>query len=264
MKILALGAHPDDIEFGCAPVLIQEARAGHEVRILVTSKGEAASAGTPEERADEAREAAKIIGASIDFLDLGGDCNQAYTPANAALIAREIRTFRPDIILAPHPGENQHPDHAVLGKLTRDGYTIDPFFIDRVEVIFGSNAIQGVGATGGVVNYVTARTPAEGEGLTGRMMAQITTDDELQGDGVGAKIAAIGGRDFGALDLTLGAVFETRGAYYDADGRRIGFDGAQGEVQDSQVLSLFARGGWDLDGDRRLEGWVNQIGRAHV
>ena len=120
MKILALGAHPDDIEFGCAPVLIQEARAGHEVRILVTSKGEAASAGTPEERADEAREAAKIIGASIDFLDLGGDCNQAYTPANAALIAREIRTFRPDIILAPHPGENQHPDHAVLGKLTRD------------------------------------------------------------------------------------------------------------------------------------------------
>ena len=46
MKILAVGAHPDDVEFGCAPVLIQEVRNGHEVRILVTSKGEAASAGT--------------------------------------------------------------------------------------------------------------------------------------------------------------------------------------------------------------------------
>ena len=120
MRILAVGAHPDDVEFGCAPVLIQEARAGHEVRIVVTSKGEAASAGTPDERAQEAREAAKIIGAGIDFLDLGGDCNIAYTPANAIPLAREIRQFRPDIVLAPHLGENQHPDHAAVGKLVRD------------------------------------------------------------------------------------------------------------------------------------------------
>ncbi len=120
MKILAVGAHPDDVEFGCAPILIQEARAGHEVRILVTSKGEAASAGTPEERADEARAAAKIIGASIDFLDLGGDCNIAANPTNAIPLAREIRQFRPDILLAPHLGENQHPDHSAVGKLVRD------------------------------------------------------------------------------------------------------------------------------------------------
>lgn len=124
MRILAIGAHPDDIEFGCAPVLIKEARAGNQIRILVTSKGEAASAGTPEERAEEARAAARIIGAEIDFLEhflnLGGDCNIAYTPDNAVPIAREIRTFRPDIVLAPHLGENQHPDHAAVGKLTRD------------------------------------------------------------------------------------------------------------------------------------------------
>jgi LmbE family N-acetylglucosaminyl deacetylase len=117
---LAVGAHPDDIEFGCAPVLIQEARSGHEVRILVTSKGEAASSGTPEERAEEARKAASIIGAEIDFLDLGGDCNIACTPANAIVLAREIRHFRPQIVLAPHLGENQHPDHSAVGKLVRD------------------------------------------------------------------------------------------------------------------------------------------------
>jgi iron complex outermembrane receptor protein len=151
------------------------------------------------------------------------------------------------------------PQSTPLRDDSRDGYTIDPFFIDRVEVIFGSNAIQGIGATGGVVNYVTARKPSESEGLAGRMMAQITTDDEIQGDGVGTKIAAIGGRDFGAFDLSLGAAFETRGAYYDADGRRVGFDGAQGEVQDSRALSLFARAGWDLGGQRRLEGWVNRF-----
>lgn len=151
------------------------------------------------------------------------------------------------------------PQSTPLRDDSRDGYTIDPFFLDRVEVIFGSNAIQGVGATGGVVNFVTARKPAEAEGLAGRMMAQVTTDDEIQGDGLGYKLAAIGGQDFGAFDLSLGAAFETRGAYYDAEGRRIGFDGAQGEVQDSRALSFFGRAGWDLGDDRRLEGWINRF-----
>jgi bacillithiol biosynthesis deacetylase BshB1 len=120
VRILAFGAHPDDVEFGCAPILIKEARAGHPVRIVVTSKGEAASAGTPEERADEARAAARVIGAEIAFLDLGGDCNIAYAPENAVYLAREIREFRPDVVLAPHLGENQHPDHSAVGKLARD------------------------------------------------------------------------------------------------------------------------------------------------
>jgi len=120
MKILAVGAHPDDVEFGCAPVLIQEARSGHQVRILVTSKGEAASAGTPEQRADEARAAAKIIGSEIDFLDFGGDCHIQPTPANAIAIARELRQFRPDVVLAPHLGENQHPDHSAVARIVRD------------------------------------------------------------------------------------------------------------------------------------------------
>jgi LmbE family N-acetylglucosaminyl deacetylase len=120
MKILAVGAHPDDVEFGCAPILIQEVRNGHEARILVTSKGEAASAGKPEERAQEARDAARVIGAAIQFLELGGDCHIEQNTANAMTLAREIRRFKPDVVLAPHLGENQHPDHSVIGKLVRD------------------------------------------------------------------------------------------------------------------------------------------------
>jgi N-acetylglucosamine malate deacetylase 1 len=121
MKILAVGAHPDDVEFGCAPILIQEVRNGHEARILVTSKGEAASAGTPEERAQEARDAARVMGAAIQFLELGGDCHIENNTANAMTLAREIRRFKPDVVLAPHLGENQHPDHAAVGKIVRDG-----------------------------------------------------------------------------------------------------------------------------------------------
>src|SRR6266852_423427 len=97
MKVLAVGAHPDDVEFGCAPLLIQGVENGRSVHILVASRGEAASSGTPEEREQEARKAAGLIGASIDFLDFGGDCHIEYKPANTVALARAIRTLEPDI-----------------------------------------------------------------------------------------------------------------------------------------------------------------------
>ncbi|MEN3976884.1 TonB-dependent receptor plug domain-containing protein [Emcibacter sp. SYSU 3D8] len=51
---------------------------------------------------------------------------------------------------------NGIPQSTPIRDGARDGYTIDPFFIERVEVIYGSNALQGIGATGGGVNQVTA------------------------------------------------------------------------------------------------------------
>jgi LmbE family N-acetylglucosaminyl deacetylase len=120
MNILAVGPHPDDIEFGCAPILIKEVRRGNQVNMLVLSRGEAGSAGTPEGRELESRKAAGLMGAAIDFLDFEGDCHLRYTRENAFRIAAEIRKIKPAIVLAPHPQENQHPDHAVAGKLVRD------------------------------------------------------------------------------------------------------------------------------------------------
>ena len=120
MKILAVGPHPDDVEFGCAALLIQEVRKGNQVRTLVASLGEAGTSGTPDGRAEESRAAARLIGAEIAFLDFGGDCHVQQTPANAMAIARHIREFRPDIVLAPTLDENQHPDHPVVGRMVRD------------------------------------------------------------------------------------------------------------------------------------------------
>src|SRR4029079_13997835 len=79
------------------------------------------------------------------------------------------------------------------------------------------------------------------------------------GDSPGYKVAGRVGRDFGALDLTAGVAYETRGAYYDADGLRIGHDGAQGETQDSTSQSLFGRVGLDLGEARRVELMVNHF-----
>jgi len=120
MNILAIGAHPDDVEFGAAPLLIKEIKKGNTVKILNLSKGEAGSSGTPKERAREAVDAAKLMGAEIEFLDFGGDCHIEYTPKNGIKIAKYIRQYKPNIILAPQPDENQHPDHSAAGKIVRD------------------------------------------------------------------------------------------------------------------------------------------------
>jgi LmbE family N-acetylglucosaminyl deacetylase len=119
-KILAVGPHPDDVEFGCAPLLIQEVEKSNSVKILVLTKGEASTSGTPHERAEECREAARLIGADLEFMDFGGDCHLRHTPEYSVAMAREIRQFQPDMVLAPHLDENQHPDHVAAGRIVRD------------------------------------------------------------------------------------------------------------------------------------------------
>lgn len=118
-KILAFGAHPDDVEFGCGGLLIKEIKNGAEVKIVIGSLGEAGTNGTPESRKAEAEAAAKFIGAEIEFIDMGGDCHIINTPENTIHLAEIIRTYQPDIVMAPSLTENQHPDHRVLAEMVR-------------------------------------------------------------------------------------------------------------------------------------------------
>ena len=118
--ILAIGAHPDDIEFGCGGVLLAEAARGNKIDLYVCSRGESSSNGTPTERSAEARSAAAILGATLKFLDFGGDSHIAVTVENTLAIARSIRAVRPEILLAPTTSPGQHPDHAAVGRICAD------------------------------------------------------------------------------------------------------------------------------------------------
>ncbi len=119
-RLLAFGAHPDDIEFGCGGVIAAETQAGRAAHLVVCSRGESASNGTPRQRTAEARRGAKLLGASLEFLDLGGDAHFEVRVAHALALAAIIRRLRPEVVLAPTPVPNQHPDHAVLAHLVRD------------------------------------------------------------------------------------------------------------------------------------------------
>ena len=153
---------------------------------------------------------------------------------------------------------NGVPQSTPIRDGSRDGYTIDPFFVERVEVIYGSNALQGIGATGGVVNQVTVEAPAA-DGWAIRTLNQATAQDGFGGDELGAKTGGLAAFRNERFDMTGGVAFERRGAFVDADGRRIGVDGTQGETQDSDSWSLFGRFGYQLSETARLEVVANRF-----
>lgn len=118
--LLAFGAHPDDVEFGAGGIIASEVRGGTKVHIVVCSEGESASSGTPGQRRQEAMRAASILGATIEFIALGGDAHFERCIDSTLTVARTIRRLAPRWVLCPTPNPNQHPDHAVLGSLVHD------------------------------------------------------------------------------------------------------------------------------------------------
>ena len=153
---------------------------------------------------------------------------------------------------------NGIPQTTPIRDGARDGYTIDPFFIDRVEVIYGSNALQGIGATGGVVNQVIVGAPKE-NGWSARTLLQGNSGDDFSGDSLGGKVAGLVSVRSGRFDATAGAAFERRGVFLDGRGRRIGLDGNQSEIQDTDSLSFFGRAGFDLSNTARIEVIANRF-----
>jgi iron complex outermembrane receptor protein len=152
---------------------------------------------------------------------------------------------------------NGIPQSTPLRDGSRDGFTIDGFFIDRVELIFGSNALQGIGGTGGIVNQVTVGAPKE-EGWSGRALLQGTASDGFENAGLGGKVAALIQNKSGIFDVAVGASFEKRGVFFDGQDRPIGINVTQGETQDSKTLDVFARIGMEVGDTGRLDLMANR------
>jgi LmbE family N-acetylglucosaminyl deacetylase len=125
--LLAFGAHPDDIEFGCGGVIARETHAGRKAHFVVCSQGEAATHGTPKQRVTEAKKSAGLLGATIEFIKFDGDAHLEPRAAHATKLAAIIRRVCPGTVLAPSLVENQHPDHGRLGKLVRDAARLARF-----------------------------------------------------------------------------------------------------------------------------------------
>ena len=123
MKILALAAHPDDIEFQCAGTLILLEECGHEIALATINNGSCGSATLPPDeiariRADEARRAAELIGATFDCVGIP-DLESVFDNPTRRKVAELMRRTQPDIVFAHFPGDYM-PDHEIAGLLARD------------------------------------------------------------------------------------------------------------------------------------------------
>jgi bacillithiol biosynthesis deacetylase BshB1 len=119
VDILAIGAHPDDVELIAGGTLISAQMLGRSTGIVDLARGEMASRGTPDLRAKEAASAAKVMGVSVrENLGLpdGGIQN---TPETRAKLAVVIRRLQPKVVIT-HSLHGRHPDHPMVAQLVRD------------------------------------------------------------------------------------------------------------------------------------------------
>lgn len=119
IDILAIGAHPDDLEFGCGGILAVLASQGRSIVLADLTLGDRGTHGTPEIRRKEAEAAAQIIGAERVFLNFH-DCEIIDSFEGRQKLVDLIRHFKPKLILAPFwKGECSHPDHLGTGLMAR-------------------------------------------------------------------------------------------------------------------------------------------------
>jgi len=117
--LAAFCAHPDDAELLMGGTLAREAGLGRRVALVDLTRGEAGSRGTPEVRAAEAAEAARILGASHrESLGLP-DARLHVAPDARDVVVEALRRLRPQVVLLQH-WEQRHPDHAAASRLVYD------------------------------------------------------------------------------------------------------------------------------------------------
>ena len=119
LDILAFGAHPDDVELGCAATIAKEVSLGKKVGIIDLTRGELGTRGTAETRDLESEEASKILGVEIR-LNMGfADGFFVNDKMHQIEIIKMIRKFRPEIVLC-NATEDRHIDHAKGSNLVSE------------------------------------------------------------------------------------------------------------------------------------------------
>src|SRR5690554_432360 len=110
LDILAIGAHPDDVELGAGATLAKMVASGKKVGIVDLTQGELGTRGTAETRKEEAAEAAKILGVEVRVNMKFRDGFFVNDEAHQMRLIEIIRKYRPEIVLC-NAVEDRHIDH---------------------------------------------------------------------------------------------------------------------------------------------------------
>ena len=119
LDILAIGAHPDDVELGCGGTLFKEIKSGKKVGILDLTRGELGTRGTAETRDEESDNAANILGVHIRENMEFADGFFVNDKRHQLELIKIIRKYKPELVLC-NAIDDRHIDHAKGSKLVSD------------------------------------------------------------------------------------------------------------------------------------------------
>jgi len=154
------------------------------------------------------------------------------------------------------------PQTSPLREGNRSGTFTDMGVIGRIEVINGPSASEGIGASGGIINYIS-KVPEPGTHV--QVVSKYST--QFHDDSEGWKLGVNFGHKQDSHDVLISAARIDRGMPYDGNGRRIGMRGS-GTLSDSRSNNLFLKGGINFgqDGSQRLQASVSRfkvVGKGH-
>jgi iron complex outermembrane receptor protein len=198
-------------------------------------------------------EIARQLAISGNSSDVLASLLPSFAPSRGKMTgsAETLRGRTPLILVDGVPQSNP------LRPTGREAHTIDYALVERIEVIQGANAVNGLGATGGTINIVTRRP---GRGTLSQSVDVQTT---LPTSGIGSETAnykaayRLEGRG-DAFDYLFALSYEDQGLHQDGQGRPLGTDNTQGDLMDSRAYDVLAKLGYDLDAYQRLQLSVNR------
>lgn len=119
LDILAIGAHPDDVELGCGATIAKEIARGKKVGIIDLTRGELGTRGSAQTRKEEAANAAAILGVSVrENIGLADGFFQNDKESQLKII-EVIRAYQPEMVLC-NAIQDRHIDHGKGSKLASD------------------------------------------------------------------------------------------------------------------------------------------------
>jgi N-acetylglucosamine malate deacetylase 1 len=136
LHILAIAAHPDDIELGCAGTLIKHVRLGQAVGILDLTEGELGTRGSVKLRYEEATRAAEVMGLAMRENAQMADGFFVNDKAHQLKLITYLRKYRPEIVIA-NALTDRHPDHGKGGRLIADACFLSG--LSKIETTIDGN-----------------------------------------------------------------------------------------------------------------------------
>lgn len=190
---------------------------------------------------------------SSNSSDVLANLMPSYTPSRGKMngSGETLRGRTPLILVDGIPQSNP------LRPTGREAHTIDYAMVERIEVIQGANAMNGLGATGGTINLITRRPEPGAVNQHLGVQATVPTsgaDSETAGYRADYRISGNRGR----WDYLLGAGYEDQGLWRDGKGRSIGTDVTQGDLMATRAYDLHAKLGYWIDDNQELQFSTNR------